>query len=165
MDCENPRKIDYSGVEDVAAEVAWAQIKAAAEDRDLDDVKEAAQKYFKACPDTTYVDIEKGFRAQDMGVYLIAIEKELAVTYTNMDLQGKLDKKYTVNWRFSDKPSRPKEKEFWPATAEGNLERLADAGIPVDRGVPKWLVFLLLSLQSRDTNFSEFELQRARPYH
>ena len=87
--------------------------------------------------------MEKGFRSQDIKVYLIGMEKELALTYTNMDLQGNLDKKYTVNWRFSDKPARPKENEFWPKTPEENLERLADAGVPVDRGVPKWSVSLL----------------------
>ncbi|TVY19700.1 Cellular nucleic acid-binding protein-like [Lachnellula arida] len=137
MECKNPRKIDYSGVDDVAAEEAWAQITAAAEDNDLDDVKAAALRYFKACPETTYVDMEKGFRSQDIKVYLIAIEKELLVTYTNMDLQGNLGKKYTVNFRFSDVPHRPREKELWPSTPEENLERLADAGVPVDVGVPK----------------------------
>lgn len=86
--------------------------------------------------------MESAFRSQDVNVYLIAIEKELAVTYTNMDLQGNLDKKFTINWRFSDKPARPREAEVWPATPEENLERLADAGAPVDRGVPKWSVSL-----------------------
>ncbi|TVY80499.1 ATP-dependent RNA helicase glh-4, partial [Lachnellula suecica] len=135
--CEAPRKLDYSHVEDVPAEKAWEEIQKAVEERDIDDIKEAAQKYFKACPETTYVDMEKGFRAQELGVYLIALEKELAITYTNVDLQGNLEKKYTVNWRLSEKPGRPKEAEGWPATPEENLERLADAGVPVDRGVPK----------------------------
>jgi hypothetical protein len=54
-----------------------------------------------------------------------------------MDLQGNLGKKYTVTWRLSDKPLRPKEKDSWPTTPEENLERLEDAGVPVDRGIPK----------------------------
>jgi hypothetical protein len=157
LNCENPRKIDYSAVEDVPAEVAWEQIRAAAEDRDIDDIKEAAQKYFKACPDATYVDMEGAFRTQDFKVYLIAIEKELAMTYTNMDLQGNLDKKYTVTWRLSDKPSRPKENDFWPASPEENLERLADAGVPVDRGVPKWSVFSIRLLYN--ANCPKLELR------
>lgn len=140
MECENPRKLDYSEVPDVPAEEAWGKIEAAAEERDLDEVKEAAQMYFKACPEATYVDIEKGFRSLDIGVFLIAIEKELALTYTNCDLQGNLDKTYTVNWRFSEKPGRPKEAEVWPESIEENLKRLEDAGVPVDRGVPKWSV-------------------------
>jgi hypothetical protein len=109
----------------------------AAEERDLDDVLDAAQRYFKAAPDTTYPQMEKGFRAQGFSVYLICLEKELTSTYTNMDLQGNLDKKYTVTWRLSDKPMRPSEKDGWPATPEENLERLEDAGKAVDRGIPK----------------------------
>ncbi len=53
-----------------------------------------------------------------------------------MDLQGNLDKKYSVTWRWSDKAARPKEKDIWP-TPEENAERLLDAGEPVDRGVVK----------------------------
>ncbi|KAF8856463.1 hypothetical protein BDZ45DRAFT_466197 [Acephala macrosclerotiorum] len=53
-----------------------------------------------------------------------------------MDLQGNLDKKYTIQWRWSPKSARPKEAGGWP-TPEDNLERLADAGEPVDRGIPK----------------------------
>jgi len=158
LECKNPRKIDYSGVEDVPAEQAWAQLTAAVEDRDLDDVKEAAQRYFKACPEATYIDMEKAFRNQDIKVYLIAIEKELAVTYTNMDLQGNLDKKFSINWRFSDKPARPKENELWPSTPEENLERLADAGVPVDRGVPKWSVALLSAVVIPFANFSKVRI-------
>lgn len=93
-------------------------------------------KYIKATPDATYVDLEKAFRNQGLNLYLIALEKELAMTYTNMDLQGNLDKTYTVSWRKSAKHARPKEKEGWP-TPEENLVRLDDAGEPVDRGVPK----------------------------
>jgi hypothetical protein len=110
---------------------------AAATERDLDDIKEAALKYLKSLPDVTYPELEKAFRSQAVGVYLIAMEKELAVTYTNMDLQGNLDKKFSVSWRLSPHHQRPKEKDAWPATPEENLVRLADAGEPVDRGIPK----------------------------
>lgn len=117
-------------------EVAWADLERAASEKDTDEVKEAIAKYVKALPDTTYVALEKAFRAQGLGVYIIALERELAQTYTNMDLQGNLDRKYTVSYRFSDKPKRPKEAEGWPASMEENLERLGDAGEPVDRGIP-----------------------------
>ncbi len=85
----------------------------------------------------TYVQLEQAFRAQDIPVYLIAIEKELAATYTNVDLQGNLNRKYSVTWRFSPNPLRPKEKDAFPATPEENMERLEDAGVPMDRGIPK----------------------------
>ncbi|CAG8980031.1 hypothetical protein HYALB_00009240 [Hymenoscyphus albidus] len=135
--CKNPRKVEYPNVEDIAPDDAWAQLKEAAEERDMDEIMEAGWKYIKAIGDLTYPALERGFRATNVGVYLIAIEKELTSTYTNMDLQGNLERKYTVTWRLSDKPMRPKEKESWPATPEENMERLADAGTPVDRGIPK----------------------------
>ena len=137
LDCKNARKIDRSHIPDVPAEDAWVELKAASDERDLDDIKEAAMKYIKATPDATYHQLENAFRAQKMNIYLIAIEKELALTYTNMDLQGNLDKKYSISWRLSPNHQRPKEKDAWPASPEENLERLKDAGEPVDRGIPK----------------------------
>ncbi|RDW62719.1 hypothetical protein BP5796_11021 [Coleophoma crateriformis] len=136
LECKNPRKIDRSLIEDVPAEEAWKLLKQAAEDSDMDDVKAAAQQYLKALPDVTYVQLEKAFRGQNMGVFLIALQREIADVYTNMDLQGNLDKKYTVTWRSSSKPRRPKEHDGWP-TLEENLVRLEDAGEPVERGIPK----------------------------
>ena len=100
-------------------------------------MKEAVAKYIKAIPEITYADLEKAFRSQDVKLYLIALEKELAATFTNMDLQGNLDKKYSVTYRKSPRHARPKEKELWPETPEENLVRLMDAGEPVDRGIPK----------------------------
>lgn len=54
-----------------------------------------------------------------------------------MDLNGKLDCKYHVGYFFSPKPTRVAMKDSWPPSPGVNLERLADAGIPVERGVPK----------------------------
>ena len=103
----------------------------------MDDVKEAIEMYLKAVPDTTYPLLENAFRTQDVPVWVIALERpELAVTMTNMDLQGNLDRKYTISYRFSDKPTRPREREGWPSKEE-NLTRLENAGIPVPRGLPK----------------------------
>jgi len=137
MKCENPRKIGRDHVKDMSSNVAWELVKKGVEEHDLDDVKTAMESFIKALPDTTYVQLEQSFRKNGLGIYLIAIEKELAMTYTNMDLQGNLDRKYSVTWRWSDKALRPKEKDAWPTTPEENFERLADAGEPVDRGVPK----------------------------
>lgn len=117
-------------------DVAWAELLQAVNDRDLDDIKGALAKYVKAIPEMTYVALEQAFRNQDLGVYVIALERELSQTYTNMDLQGNLDQTYTISYRFSENPKRPKEAEGWPASAEENLERLKDAGEPMDRGVP-----------------------------
>ncbi|KAI0972171.1 hypothetical protein F4678DRAFT_53286 [Xylaria arbuscula] len=138
LECKNPRKIDRSDVEEVEAETAWKKITEAARERDMDDVKEAIQQYIKACPDTTYVQLEGGFRSQKIEVYLIAMESQsMMPTLTNMDFQGNLDKKYRVNYRFSSKPARPREREFWPGDDKENLARLEDAGEPVNRGLSK----------------------------
>jgi hypothetical protein len=42
-----------------------------------------------------------------------------------------------VGFYFSAKPQRANLKERWPSDAEENLTRLADAGFPYDRQVPK----------------------------
>ena len=127
----------YEGVKDAPAEQSWAEMKVASDQRDLDDFKEALKKYLKATPDATYQQLETAFRGQSFNVYLIGLEKELAMTLTNIDLQGKADKKYTVSYRLSPNHQRPKEKDFWPSGPEENLARLEDAGEVFDRGVPK----------------------------
>ncbi|RAL58252.1 hypothetical protein DID88_002252 [Monilinia fructigena] len=81
------------------------------EEGDFDDMKDEVMKYIKASPDATYPQLENAFRSQNIPIYLIATEKELNQTFTNMDLQGNLDRKYTVSWRKSSNHSRPKEKE------------------------------------------------------
>lgn len=64
-------------------------------------------------------------------------EKELGKTLTFVNLQGELDKTYQVGFYFSPKPKRANMAAGWPKDAEENLERLKDAGLPMDRGIPK----------------------------
>lgn len=109
----------------------------AAKEQEVADVKEAVQIYVKANPDTTYAQLEEALRAQDVNLWLIAIEKTVMTTMTNMDLQGNLNKKYTVTYRFNWNPPRPRDRELWPADVAENLERLQDAGEVVARGIPK----------------------------
>ena len=54
-----------------------------------------------------------------------------------MDLQGELDKTYQVGFHLSDKPRRSNAVANWPKDAEENLDRLKDAGLPMERGIPK----------------------------
>ncbi|KAI0879102.1 hypothetical protein GGS24DRAFT_279217 [Hypoxylon argillaceum] len=137
-ECKNPRKIDRSHIEEIKADIAWTKISKAVQENDIDDVKEAIQQYVKAAPTTTYAQLEAGFRTQNIGLYLIAMENQsMLSTLTNMDLQGNLDKKYRVNYRFNPKPARPRERELWPSSAEENKARLGDAGDPVNRGLSK----------------------------
>ncbi len=112
-------------------------IRQAVKEKDLDDVKEAFQMYVKACPTVTYVEMEKMFREENIGLFLIGVERtDMSATLTNMDLQGNLDRKFTVTYRFNNRPSRPREKAIWPANDEENLDRLAAGGEPVSRGIP-----------------------------
>jgi len=64
-------------------------------------------------------------------------EKEVSVTYTLINIQGELNKKYWVGFFFDSKPKRATAAEGWPALPEENLERLKDAGLPYERGIPK----------------------------
>jgi len=93
--------------------------------------------YSKACPDATYEDLERAFRLNHFKTFLIATEKELPKTHTYVNLQGELDKTYQVGYYFSPKPKRAIMAASWPESTEENLERLKDAGMPLDRGIPK----------------------------
>lgn len=135
--CENPRKNIWPGVPLVPAEESWNELVEAAKDRELVDAKLAAQKYMKALPDITYVQLEEAFRSLNIPVFLIAIEKETQPTEVLMDPQGNLKKTYCVTWQFSDKPGRGKNREIWPESPAVNIERLADAGHVVDCLMPK----------------------------
>lgn len=135
--CEGARKVDRDHLPDMSTEEAWELIKRAVKERDIDDVKEAIQTYVKSSPETTYSELERAFRDQDVPVWLIAIEKVLAVTLTNMDLQGHLGKKHTVTYRFQWNPPRPRDRELWPKGVDENIERLKDAGEVVYGGLPR----------------------------
>lgn len=54
-----------------------------------------------------------------------------------INLQGKLDCQYVVGFYYSSKAQRAHLRDRWPASVEENLERLADAGFPYDRQIPK----------------------------
>lgn len=137
-ECKAARKIDRSQVADVNAESAWTKIVKGSQSKDMEDVKEGVQEYLKTEPAITYANLEEAFRAQAINIYLIALENpSLLPTHTHMDLQGNLDKKFRVHYRWVNKPARPREAEGWPQSTEENLERLRDAGETVERGIPK----------------------------
>lgn len=98
---------------------------------------QALKVYCKAVPDTRYDELEAAFRSMGFETYLIAKKKELFNTQTLVDLQGKNDRAFEVGFYFSDKPQRKSAKEGWPESPQENLERLKNAGVPMDRGIPK----------------------------
>ena len=109
----------------------------ASEEREISDFKDALKILSKVCPDYTYVQLEKEFRAKNFSIYMIAMEKDHGDTWTNVNLQGDTGKKYAVSYFTSPDCQRPAMLDKWPASPEDNLTRLADAGTPLDRGVEK----------------------------
>ncbi|PCG91900.1 Zinc finger, CCHC-type [Penicillium occitanis (nom. inval.)] len=138
-DCKENRKFDLNDVRDETPEDAWAELKKADKERNLEDFRDAFKVYTKAAPEKTFVDIEKQLRAEGANVYLIALEKQKEgfENYTFIDLQGKLDRTYVVKFFFGPEPRRNHLIERWPASPEENLERLTDAGFEYDRMIPK----------------------------
>ena len=139
----------------MSAEDAWITLQEADEERDLDNFREvradtlyprtqntnildqAFKVYCKAASDATYDELEAAFRVNNFNTYLIATENELPKTHTYVNLQGELDKTYKVGFHLSPKPKREIMKQGWPETPEENIERLKDAGMPMERGIPK----------------------------
>lgn len=117
------------------SEEAWKKLAVAARERDADDAKEAVQEYVKAEKGApTYRQIQQGLIDDKTDLWLIALERELLPTFTNMDIQGHMGKKFTVSYRFSQNPQRPREKDGWPESVDEILNRLDDAGEPVNNG-------------------------------
>jgi hypothetical protein len=154
IDCKNPKVIDNLRVAEKSEDEAWNLLKEASDEKDIGDFKEGVQVLSKTAPDYTYPRLEKEFRKRGYKIYLIAMvrssiavssqymltsvqEKDHGDTWTNVNLQGETGKKYAVGYFTSDKPQRPILVDKWPASAEENLTRLADAGTPLDRGVDK----------------------------
>jgi hypothetical protein len=111
-------------------------LSTAIEERDIDDVKEALQEYLKSFPTLTWSEVELALRSQNLKLWVIATERQLLPTHTNMDLQGNLNKTYTISLRFNPKPERGRDVPLWPKDSDENMKRLADAGEVVPRGIP-----------------------------
>jgi hypothetical protein len=136
-ECKAPRYIDRSKVPDLDAHAAIQKIKAAVDEGELFEAKEAVNAYVKTNPDATYASIEKLMRDQGIGLYLIALEKEVPVQMYNMDLQGNTGRKFQVTFRLSDQCPRPRERQAWPKTPEENTQRLEDCGELVRTHLPR----------------------------
>lgn len=126
------RKLDHSRVEHKTVEEAWQLLQNASDEADIGDFKDGILMLSKAAPDLTYADIERECRRRKFAVYLIGLEKEVSPVFTNVDLQGKLDKKYTISYFLSSKCPRPVLMEKWPK--DDNMDRLVNAGAPIESG-------------------------------
>jgi hypothetical protein len=144
------------GIDQLTVEEAWSSLENADKEKDVDDIKKVCRiprlmctlanppllhkaivAYAKAFPELTFPELESGFRDASMNTYLIAKEQQVSDTHIIVNLQGKGDQTYVVSIQFSNKPRRAKFAEGWPNTPEDNMVRLAEAGFPMDRMVPK----------------------------
>ncbi|KAL8780276.1 MAG: hypothetical protein Q9213_006552 [Squamulea squamosa] len=146
-ECTNNMVFDYlANVAVMSEEDAWNHVvssaKEAVETRDLDEFRDAIKVYQKAVKEVNYEQLERSFRTNDLGIYIIAIEPrdgEILDTHTLVDLSGKKDCKYKVGYFFKKTPKSGKLVDVWPASEDENLARLKDAGVPYERGIPKCL--------------------------
>lgn len=137
MDCKNNKVVDLSDVPDMTESMAWKKLQEASDDLDVDDFKDAVKILQKAKPAMTYPELERGLRKRGMDMYLIALQKEVAPSYSNVNLQGEVGKTFTLGvYTRSFSCPRPILMEAWPKSPEENLERLADAGVPLETGIP-----------------------------
>lgn len=133
--CENARKINRDHIADLSPEEAWEKLQRAVAERDLDDTKEAVQEYVKSLAGAiSYRDLQEAMLEKGINLFFIATERDLVKVFTNMDLQGNMGKKYSISYRFSEKPDRPREAESFPKSREELLERLDNAGEVVNSG-------------------------------
>ncbi|KKK26200.1 hypothetical protein ARAM_003867 [Aspergillus rambellii] len=137
IECKENRKFDLNHIPDRLPEEAWAILKKASIERDLEDFREGLKAYSKAVPEASFLDIEMKMRDENFNIYLIAMERQVSECISLINLQGKLSCTYAVGFFFSPKPQRSHLRERWPRSVEENLERLADAGLPYDKQIPK----------------------------
>ena len=128
--------INNEDVPDKSEDEAWQMLEQASKEKDITDFKDAVRILTKAVPEMTYPRLEKELRKRNMKIYIIAMEKEIGLTYTNVNLQGETGKKFVIGYYLSEKAQRPNLAPKWPASPEENLTRLGDAGVPLDCGVP-----------------------------
>ncbi|MCJ1242123.1 hypothetical protein MMC14_010130 [Varicellaria rhodocarpa] len=128
---------DRESFVDKDAETAWEDVKAAATKRDVSELRkesllvtiQAIAVYCKAIPTTTYQQLERAFRHEELPIYLIACEKDIDSGWTLTNPQGDVGLKYTLGFFFGADPPRASLREGWPSSPEENLERLEKAGV------------------------------------
>jgi hypothetical protein len=118
VDCNNNYSFDMNGIPDMTEGECWNLIKKASDEVDMDDFKDALKALQKSCPELTYPALEKQLRARNHRFYIIALDKDIGGAYTNVNLQGEINKKYAVSFFKSAKPPRPLMVAKWPKDPE-----------------------------------------------
>lgn len=116
---------------------AWAMLKQASDEVDIGDFRDAVEVLAKSLDgNLSYLNLEKECRKRKFSIHLIALKKDVAVAYTNVDLEGNVGRTYTLAYFTSASCPRPILMPLWPKDAAENLQRLEDVGVPMERGVP-----------------------------
>ncbi|KAL5117061.1 hypothetical protein ACEQ8H_005020 [Pleosporales sp. CAS-2024a] len=137
IDCDQRRAIDWTGVPEVEATEAWASLVNAAKAKDLDLFRNCLRAYARAVGhDFKLQDVEAALRDDNLNVFLIAKQQEIAPNMTIVDLMGNSKRDYVLTMQLSAKPRRAKMAQGWPESPEQNMQRLASAGWVEDSGVP-----------------------------
>lgn len=84
----------------------------------------------------TYSELEKRLRGENIPVYCIAQEMEVPKTMALVNLQGKAGCEFVIGFFFSAKPKRAVFATGWPSSPEENIERLGNAGVPMESFIP-----------------------------
>ncbi|KAI9716503.1 MAG: hypothetical protein M1828_007663 [Chrysothrix sp. TS-e1954] len=166
--CENPRPIDYSGVPDMSVDEAWEIIKASHDDEESQ-LREFAEKLkilCKADRQLSWLDVEKQLRARKLNKYfIIACEAQAYREHTFVNLQGKIDCTHQIFINTGFRPRYKASWKYWPKSPLENVERLEDAGVPMELGIPVCKRCNGTSLEESVINFDLMKDYRARAYH
>ncbi|KAL1310589.1 hypothetical protein AAFC00_000865 [Neodothiora populina] len=135
-DCTSAYNLYRNDVETIVADKAWDELLDADQNGDLDDFKKAFFAYTKSSPAMSLSLLQTTFREVKMKTWLVAKEQEVSVTHTIVNLQGKPGCKYVISFQYGLTPRRAKMADAWPKTEEENMERLENAGFPMDGMVP-----------------------------
>ncbi|KAL8992654.1 MAG: hypothetical protein Q9169_006935 [Polycauliona sp. 2 TL-2023] len=146
-ECTNNKVFEHlATVAVMSEEDAWNEVvrtaKEAVETRDLDDFRDAIQIYRKAVKEVSYEQLERSFRTNDLGIYIIAMEPregEILDTLTLVDLSGKKDCKYKVGYFFKKTAPRGKMADVWPSSEDENLACTQEE-VEIEKPSPKCAV-------------------------
>jgi hypothetical protein len=137
LECKERRMVDWTGVPEMTDVEAWTALINAAKDKDLDAFRISLRAYARAAIDQfDLAAVETALREDELPIYLIAKQQEIAPQMVIVDLIGNPEREYVLSVQLSAKPRRAKMAQGWPESPEQNLTRLASCGFVHDRGVP-----------------------------
>ena len=124
---DRPPRLRRAEMEEVEEAAALQKIHEAVGERDAALAREGVEQFGKS-RGMSLKAIQEYLYENNVGLFLIGMETELLKQYTNIDLEGNKDKKYTVSCRFAETAQRPRERDQWPKGKDEILARLDDAG-------------------------------------